>query len=375
MPIYCDESGYTGINLLTEQQPYFVYAALNITESDASEFQQHLLCTYRLQGTELKGTNLLGSNSGRRAILELFAKYSGQVKMSYYHKKYALACKFFEYIFEPVLAENNALFYRMKFHRFVANLIFEAFQNTLEDAGNVFLHFQELLRGNDMNGLFELFRSSAYPQDLIQYVAEFAVIHKERILDEIHFDGEVASWVLDLSQTALYDLLCKWGIGTDLSVVCDRSKPLEETVAKYADLYAVGREKLFLNPFGEGEVPLNFTLAEPLRFANSRHEPGLQLADIFASSAFWALRHSEDAFAVQILNYLEAIIRQSGNSCILPQPELYLQPSSLEFAFGVTTLQKLARFSVKDKDRVLELFITDLQRKVGAYRRSLKKGK
>jgi len=371
MPIYCDESGYTGINLLTESQPFFVYAALNVTEEDAAVFQRHLKTTYRLQGPELKGVNLLGSASGRRAIIELFNRYSGQVKMSYYHKKYALACKFFEYIYEPVLSNNNQFFYRMRFQRFVANLIFEAFNNTTDDAADVFLHFQEMLRGNDLNGLFGLFSSSAYPEDLIRYVAEFTVIHQERILDEIQFDGEVASWVLDLSQTALYDLLCKWGVGQDLTVVCDRSKSLEETVAKYEQLYAVGREKSFWNPLGEGEVPLTFTLTEPIRFANSRQVPGLQLADIFATSTFWALKHPEDEFATQILRYVETIISQTGNSCILPQPDVYLQPGSVEFAFGVTSLQKLTRFSVQNKNQVLELFMTDLRRKVSAYNRLL----
>ena len=197
------------------------------------------------------------------------------------------------------------------------------------------------------------------------------MIHQERILDEIQFDGEVASWVLDLSQTALYDLLCKWGIGQDLTVICDRSKPLEETVAKYEDLYAVGRKKTFWNPLGEGDVPLTFTLTEPIRFANSRQVPGLQLADIFATSTFWALKHPDEEFAMQILRHIETIISQTGNSCILPQPELYLQPGSIEFAFGVTSLQKLTRFSVQNKNQVLELFMTDLRRKVGAYKRML----
>jgi hypothetical protein len=146
---------------------------------------------------------------------------------------------------------------------------------------------------------------------------------------------------------------------------------LEETVAKYEQLYAVGREKSFWNPFGEGEVPLTFTLTEPIRFANSRQVPGLQLADIFVTSTFWALKHLEDELVTQILRYVETIISQTGNSCILPQPDVYLQPGLVEFVSGLTSLQKLTRCSVQNKNQVLVLFMTDLRRKVSAYNRLL----
>jgi hypothetical protein len=34
-----------------------------------------------------------------------------------------LACKFFEYIFEPPLAEQNSIFYGCGFHLFIGNLL------------------------------------------------------------------------------------------------------------------------------------------------------------------------------------------------------------------------------------------------------------
>lgn len=352
MPIYCDESGYTGVNLLTDNQPYFVYAALNIGEEEANDVVARLQRDHRLQGPELKGTNLVGSNSGKRAIREVYDRYSEQVKMSYYHKKYALACKFFEYIFEPVLANNNQFFYRMKFQRFIANLLFEAFREATSPAENVFLRFQDFLRGTDLNGLFQLFLSTSYPVPLIRDISEFTIIHRNTILEEIHSGGEVDAWVLDLSGTALYDLLCKWGSTQDLQVICDRSGPLKEAVQSYGDLYAVGQEKKFWDPLGDGNRPLNFTLTEPVRFMNSRESPGLQLADIFATGAFWSLQRPEDPFAAHILTHVAAIIANTGNTCILPEPSLYLQPGSLEFAFGVTTLPKLVKFSKKDSGKV-----------------------
>ena len=95
MPIYCDESGYTGYNLLVEEQPYFVYSALNIEEKEADTFRNYLKDKYKLQGN-LKGNNLVQSTPGQKAISELYAAYSKQVKLVFHHKKYSLACKYFE---------------------------------------------------------------------------------------------------------------------------------------------------------------------------------------------------------------------------------------------------------------------------------------
>ena len=372
MPIYCDESGYTGVNLLVEDQPYFVYSALNIAEEDAFRFQKHLKETYHLQG-EIKGLNLVKTSNGRRAITELYNKYAGQVKVVYHHKKYALACKFFEYVFEPVIADKNSFFYAYKFNRFIANLMYAAFKDTPENAESVFLKFQELLRGNDFAGLFNIFNSSKSPYELVEYIAQFTLIHQATILNEIQTDGKVDTWVLDLTQSALYDLLCKWGIDQELTVICDNSKPLQETVQRYSDLYNINQKKIFWTPFGNEELPLNFTLAEPVKFESSKNCPGLQLADLFASSVFWALKNPEDVFSKFVFEHLVGIIRRTGNNCIMPQPDLYLQTGSMEFAFGVVTLQKLTKFSIQDKDRVLDLYRDDLVGEVGAYPKKAKR--
>ena len=47
--------------------------------------------------------------------------------MALSNKRYALAGKFFEYIFEPVLAQKNRLFYERDFHKFVAMAVYLPF--------------------------------------------------------------------------------------------------------------------------------------------------------------------------------------------------------------------------------------------------------
>ena len=49
--IYFDESGFTGANLLHEEQPTFVYASVALDPSDATELQQEVLRRFRIDGS------------------------------------------------------------------------------------------------------------------------------------------------------------------------------------------------------------------------------------------------------------------------------------------------------------------------------------
>lgn len=167
MPIYCDESGYTGSNLLVTAQPYFVYAALNAAEKEIDEFYNYLKSKYKFQG-ELKGANLMHTSGGKRAIQELFRRFENNVKIIFHHKKYALACKFFEYTYEPVIANKNSFFYQMRFNRFVAHLFYISFEKSENSAEKVFVLFQDFLRGNNPDGIFQLFKDVPAPNEILK---------------------------------------------------------------------------------------------------------------------------------------------------------------------------------------------------------------
>mgnify|MGYP000376040081 CR=1 FL=1 len=79
---------------------------------------KYIIKKYKIQTAELKGTNLLTQKSGKgkEAILEILRHFNGKYKVSIHNKKFALACKFFEYIFEPIIASSSTLFYKNNFH-------------------------------------------------------------------------------------------------------------------------------------------------------------------------------------------------------------------------------------------------------------------
>nr|WP_276500706.1 hypothetical protein [Terrimonas sp. H1YJ31] len=227
---------------------------MNIEEDIAGGFIAHLKQKYYLQG-ELKGVNLVRSENGKNAIRELFENYSGNVQIVYRHKKYALACKYFEYVFEPAINENSKAFYHHKFHRFIANLVYVIFEDTSEKAENIFLKFQELIRGNDPNGLFQLLESIHIPNELSSLIAEFTMLNRKHLMDEITTDGKYDYWILDLASTALHSLLSVWSMKLGaLEVVVDESRPLREMVERNPLFQRLNEILVYSDPFGDGEI-------------------------------------------------------------------------------------------------------------------------
>jgi hypothetical protein len=71
LDIFCDESGFTGQNLLNPDQRFFAYGSVAISPTEAAEVVAQTIRDFRLQGNELKGKNLLRHPSGGKAATAL----------------------------------------------------------------------------------------------------------------------------------------------------------------------------------------------------------------------------------------------------------------------------------------------------------------
>jgi hypothetical protein len=122
---------------------------------------------YRIQGNDIKGQKLVKTESGRKAISHLLKELEHRSKFSVFHKKYLLAVKLFEYIFEPVLAEKNSMFYYLGFHKFISNFLYIEFMTIIENAEDIFGEFSTLMRQLDNSELKleHIFNSSALSKD------------------------------------------------------------------------------------------------------------------------------------------------------------------------------------------------------------------
>jgi len=319
--IYCDESGFSGNNLNDDGTPYFVFAGVLIDPKEAEAIVSEVKRTYRIQG-ELKGANLTKHPKGREAIGVVLERCAARAKVTVADKKFALAGKLFEYIFEPALSENRRFFYDAGFHKYIANILYVAWRAKAETAGMLLKAFQESMRALDqkpLNALTQDFADHAdtdSPQDL---ALRFARANKTAIAEEMEGLGDenpAGRWALDLSATCLDGMLASWGESIDgMRVICDSSKPLQEMQEPFRWRIGYSGEKQYIEIGGRRKL-LTYSLAEPIAFRKSHEVPGLQLADVIASAVSYAMRNREDEEANSWLKKIDA--SHSIEDTILP---------------------------------------------------------
>jgi hypothetical protein len=295
--IYCDESGFTGNNLLDEATPFFAYATVAVNDEEAKKFVERVIKDYKIQSGELKFQKLIRYSRGRQAITHILNNFSHRAKVAVHHKKFNLACKFYEYIFEPTVASKNSIFYDLNFHRFISHLLYFHFEQKNEYAGEIFEDFYSLMKAKNDKGLLYLFSSVASPNisPALDIVRTFCIHQQDTInaeLESLKGTG-VGKWILDLTDSSLFSLLSEWGQEYyQLSIFCDASKPLQEQT----DVYQVminKKEKIFME-LGGKEHAITFNLANLPQFVDSKSYPGIQIADIFAGTFTFVFRENSE---------------------------------------------------------------------------------
>jgi len=305
--IYFDESGFTGNNLLHSQQTWFSYASVATNDEEARDFAEYLINKYNIQNEELKGKNLVKFNRGRKAIDEVLERFKENIKVSVSNKKYALASKFFEYIFEPCISEKNLLFYHINFHIFIATILYMEFTARGAGAEEIFEEFEELIRSSEEPDLSNLFGSSVHQANspILTQIREFAQSQVNSIREELSFlpGAGVGKWILDLTDTSLFSLLANWGTKHEvLTAVCDSAKPLQHDQEIYNIM--IGRcDRHFSSVAGERQ-PITFNLSGPIQLVDSKQVHGVQLADVVAAACIYAINGGECAHADKWRSYL-----------------------------------------------------------------------
>jgi len=287
--IYCDESGFTGNNLLDQGSTFFAYASVAINHEEATEYVNNIIQKYKLQGGELKGRNLLKSTKGKKVIPEILSTFKDRIKVGVYHKKFNLACKFYEYIFEPPLSEKSSLFYQIKFHRFISNILYLDFVCRSEEAEKIFSDFQKLMR-KEPNYLFIF--SETPDMSPLDDIKTFCIHHRDTINQELNSlrGTDIGKWILELSTSALFSILCDWGKEfNQLKVFCDVSKPLKENKELF-DVWIGIEDKIYFDFFQGVEEPITFNLSQEVQFVESDKFPGIQIADVAAAACAYAFK-------------------------------------------------------------------------------------
>ncbi len=322
--IYFDESGFTGNNLLDPAQPVFAYAGVAVDPADAFSLHSEMITRFQLQGDELKGKNLVQSNRGRKAISWLLSECKNNTLVTISNKNFALAGKFYEYVFEPVLRYNNALFYAVGFHRFIATLLYVLFEAKGEHARQILDNFEALMRTKDLSFLRQLLNPEGLVisfRNPLDQILTFGLCHIDKIKEEINglseIDG-VSRWALELTTTSLFWLLSLWSERFDtIEVCCDQSKPLYENQSAFDAM--VGRtDRVYMKLGNQPEMALTYNLASPIVFLDSKESAGIQIADVITGSIAHAYKNPEEDYSKEWLGFAESMFTPL---CILPNLE------------------------------------------------------
>jgi hypothetical protein len=348
--IYCDESGFTGNNLLDEQTPFFVYATVAVSHEEAKDFVDKVRKDYKVQASELKFQNLIKHSKGRQAIGNILETFSIRAKVAVYDKKFSLACKFYEYIFEPTVGNKNTIFYNLGFHKFISNLLYLHFQQKSDYAEKIFEDFYNLMKNKDDDGLIYLFSSSA-PSHIspeLEAFRTFCIHQRDVIMAELDSlkGTDTGKWILELTHSSLFLLLGRWGEEFDqLEVFCDASKPLKEQGQIFQGMVSKD-EKLFMELAGK-QHPISFNLASAPQLVDSQSHPGIQIADVLAGTWAYVFRENSmgnyDAYPTDWKNHVLRCMSQA----VVPELE-HLDWGEVSVKRNYLVLEELSNRSIKN---------------------------
>lgn len=302
--IYCDDAGFTGDKLLDRDQPFFGYSAVAIEPDAAAALVQEFRARFGILGPEIRGRQIYKRPDALQAVRWLAENVGDRATVVVNDKLFSLACKFFEYIYEPVLASNSLFFYERGFHLHVANIIWSHLRFGDDAAARIAERFQTMLsrKAGAPPAGFEQF--SAGIGDPIDTIGRFIEACRPEI------EAEVASladengriqWVLDMSLSSAMSALRVMGerFG-ELEVVFDDSKPLR----KFRDFFdaMIGREEIPYMTLRGRSSPLVVNLSGPVEFGSSASVAGLQIADMVASISALASRDRQTHEGREILD-------------------------------------------------------------------------
>ncbi len=287
MRIFVDEAGNTGGALLDVDQPVFVHASNNLSESEAAAM---LDLVRSPQTQEVKFSRLRRIPAGQRKILDFlraFSAMAGRSKTTVFHKRYMVVTKIVDVLIETIAHQFGQDLYRQGRNIAMSNLIITCFPVFLGRAV-----FDEFLSAF-VRMLKE--QTDSAIQDFYLVTERISKNEHLRDLSDIFVPlrlsrGQISSILalndassLDPAIPSFFNHCVEWGKGdAEFEVVHDSSKPIK----LYIDVFNAFMSK-DVGSITAGYDRRKFSL--PLRstgiqFADSKNYPQIQVADLVAGA-------------------------------------------------------------------------------------------
>ena len=356
--IYFDESGFTGNHLSDPDQPIFVYASVAIDREFALDVHSEAVSSLGERSGELKGKRLVRRVRGREVISRILDRVRYNSYAVAVDKEYALAGKFFEYIFEPVLAPRSSLFYGIDFNKFIATLLCISARAKVDHAEKILEDFENLMRTRDprhFDTMLSPMDTGFDPSNPLGRVLTFALCHEKSIMRELRGMDRVLgnnTWILELSATSLHQILSYWGEKFDaMDIYCDESKPIKENLSIFDSM--IGREDKAYIHLGGKQMGYSFiyNLSNSVRLVDSKEYPGVQIADVLASSIAHALKNPGLEESQEWLS----IMGDEGGALPIGPEVSYIDLNRIDTAVNSLVLQELVDRSIKGESLLIDM--------------------
>jgi hypothetical protein len=317
--IFVDESGYTGQDLLSGQQPALVLASLSIPEETCTELKGRYFAG--IKTAELKHGTMAKWGKQQQMVFDFLRALAGYtpipLKLAVAHKKYVLMTKVVDLVVEPALSRAGISIYEGGANVALSNVLFYALPAVMgEEFFNDFLHrFQTMIRARTPEAydrFFEPLFVKEYPAQ-VDSILELVRAGHEAVGLEL-LDGLDHS--LDIAVALMFALMNKWraDVSDEIILVHDRSSAMARsrwiwdglTSPEFPEAEVVFNEASRL----KFPVALSQTLPE-----DSKDWAGLQLADVAAGAAAWHARwvingeNPEDAYGRQLDEVIPTLMR------------------------------------------------------------------
>lgn len=302
--LYCDESGNSGSNYLDPQQPIHVLAGACV-DSEAEADLERLIADLRGQRgcAEVHALKWLKTSSGRRSIVQ-FLRQVGRLKIVplFYvaEKRFAIAAKIVETFFDPFHNERAAWlptganvdreslaqsFYKLpnaqleQFALAYRNPTVESFQAVIQSLAafcellpNHQPHLAWTLRGN-LSELGDLVRTESLQDSSLRHP----------IMTSLNVP-------IFAQFVRMADAFLSLRPDTSAEVIHDETSEFEPVFRYFFDAMVGVSDEAEPYLLQDG-TPINFGLSRLRNFrtASSHVSPGVQLADIFASSVRYVI--------------------------------------------------------------------------------------
>jgi hypothetical protein len=296
---YVDETGFTGEDLLAEDQPIFVQASNDFNDGEARDLIAS--CFAGVGSTELKYSRL--ARNGRHhdkiiALIRALASDPRRVSAWVAHKEYALMTLVVDWWMEPLAYQHGMNLYKDGANHGMANMLYSCLEGFWSPAfrRKLLLHFQRMFRARTRERFEECRafvekekqRVDADREEVLRYFWPSFIL-----LGYDHVVG-VPERVLDIALTGLVQLGHAWNgrHAGPWAVVHDQSSNMSKQKWIW-DAYSAASmpEARFDYPGAVAQFPMN---VKETRFGDSVQEKQLQICDILAGACSAALRFDRD---------------------------------------------------------------------------------